>query len=278
MRSVEVALRIVEEVASRQPVGVSELARRLGLSKTTVHRSLATLHKTGWIEPAEEARTAWTLSIRALVVGGQAIEAHGGLRSIAIPVMEEVRRTTEETIHLMVRDNDHVVLIERLDGIKPVRVFNPLGGRARLHRTSSGKAVLANLPVAELKVYLERPLTSGRTRSPVDKAALCEELELVRRRGFALNLSSNQPDVNAVGAPIFDEERRPIGAITISAPAERMPEALCLENAPIIIDAARRITLGMQLRRRGPRRVLSVQRQLVSDRTQRGQNQPAFIP
>jgi IclR family acetate operon transcriptional repressor len=249
MRSVEVALRILEAVASRQPVGVSELARRLGLSKTTVQRSLTTLHASGWIEPVDGGTRAWTLSIRALVVGGRAIDSGRGLRSSAIPVMEEVRRKTGETIHLMVRHDDSVVLIERLDGIKPVRVFNPLGGRALLHRTSSGKAVLANLSEPERALYLERRLASGRTRPPIGKALLCEELELVRRRGFAINLSSNQPDVNAVGAAIFDEEHRPIGAITISAPADRMPEALCLRNGATINDAARRITIGVRLRR-----------------------------
>ncbi|MHB8529660.1 MAG: IclR family transcriptional regulator [Caulobacteraceae bacterium] len=248
MRSVQIALKTLEEIGWRQPVGVSELARRLDLSKTTVQRSLASLHKSGWIEPAEGTRTAWTLSIRALVTGGRAIESHGGLRSIAIPVMEEVRRRTEETIHLLVRDHDSIVLIERLDGIKPVRVFNPLGGRALLHRTSSGKAVLANLPQAEMEAYLGKPLTSG-DHAAIDVPALRDELEVVRRRGFALNLSSNLPDVNAVGAPIFDARRRPIGAITISAPAERMTEAVCLENAAVVSDGARRITMGMRLRR-----------------------------
>ncbi|HEV2366203.1 MAG TPA: IclR family transcriptional regulator [Caulobacteraceae bacterium] len=248
MRSVEVALKVLEEIGWRQPIGVSELSRRLGLSKTTVQRSLSTLRRAGWIEPAAEARTAWSLSIRALVVGGRAIEAGRGLRAIAIPVMEDVRRRTEETIHLMVRERASVVLIERLDGIKPVQVFNPLGGRALLHRTSSGKAVLANLPADERSEYLSRPLTTGRTRQPVDLATLESELALVRERGFALNLSSNQPDVNAVGAAIFDPAQRPIGAITVSAPAARMTEAVCLANGPIVADAARRITMGLRLR------------------------------
>ncbi|MGH7748260.1 MAG: IclR family transcriptional regulator, partial [Candidatus Dormibacteria bacterium] len=160
MRSVEVALHVLEAVADRQPVGVSELSRRLAISKTTIQRSLQTLAKAGWIEPAGESRTAWSLSIRPLVVGGRA-DWPRGLRSIAIPVMEELRRQVEETIHLMVRDKNTVVLIERLDGIRPVRVFNPLGSRAQIHRTSSGKAVLAHLPADEYAAYMARRLTHG---------------------------------------------------------------------------------------------------------------------
>src|SRR5258707_2236 len=128
MKSVRVAIAVLETVAFHQPVGVSDVARRLGLSKTTAQRALTTLHAAGWIEPAEEVRTAWALAIRALVVGGLATDARRGLRSIAVPVMDDLRRTTEETIHLFVRNDDQVVLVERLDGIKPVKVFNPLGG------------------------------------------------------------------------------------------------------------------------------------------------------
>ena len=248
MRSVRVALQVLEDVACHQPVGVSETARRLGLSKTTTQRALTTLYAADWIEPAEEARTAWVLAIRALIVGGHAVDARRSLRSIAVPVMEELRRSTEETIHLFLRSEDKVVLIERLDGIRPVRVFNPLGGYALLHRTSSGQAVMAHLPQAELDTYLARPMTTGRTRTPVDPKALRDELHLVRERGFGINLAQNQPDVSAVGAPIFDAEEHPIAAITISAPSERLPEATCHVLGPVVSDAARRITMGMRLR------------------------------
>ena len=249
MRPVRLSLQIIEEIASRQPIGASELGRRLDLSKTTVHRALKSLHDAGWIEPTEEARKSWRLSIQALVVGGRAIESRSGLRSIAIPVMEDLRRSTEETIHLLVRYGDRVVLIERLDGIKPVRIFNPFGGRARLHRTSSGKAILAHLEKEELEAYLAQPLTSARTRVPIDKAALVAELVLVRSRGFAVNLGDNHPDTNAVGAAIMDDKSQPIAAITVSAPADRLPGSLCLAHGPLVTDAARRIAIGIGLRR-----------------------------
>jgi IclR family acetate operon transcriptional repressor len=242
------SLRIVEEIASRQPVGASELARRLDLSKTTVHRALTSLHEAGWIEPTEEGRRSWRLSIQALIVGGRAIESRSGLRSVAVPVMEELRRLTEETIHLLVRYGDRVVLIERLDGIKPVRIFNPFGGRARLHRTSSGKAILAHLQKEELEAYLAQPLTAARTRAPIDKTALVAELAVVRSRGFAVNLGDNQPDTNAVGAAILDDRGQPIAAITISAPADRLHDSLCRAHGPYVTDAARRIALGIALR------------------------------
>lgn len=248
MRSVLVALRVMEEIATHQPVGVSELARVLGLSKTTVHRSLATLREGGWIEPADDGRALWSLSVRALIVGGRAVDSHNGLRSIAVPVMEDLRRATEETIHLMVRERGSVVLIERLDGIKPVRVFNPVGGRGPMHRTSAGKAILAAMSPADREAFLS-DLGRGTERAPgVDVRALREELAGVAARGFAINLASNQPDVHAVGAAIIGPGGKPIGAISISAPPERLPKATCLKLGPLVADAARRINLGIRAR------------------------------
>jgi IclR family acetate operon transcriptional repressor len=247
MRAVSMALRVMEGVARYQPIGASELARRLALSKTTVHRSLMSLVSTGWIERAHKESSTWTLSMHALVVGGHAVESLGGLRSIAIPVMEELRRATEETIHLLVRYRDTVVLIERLDGIKPVRVFNPLGGRARLHRTSSGKAILAHLPVDEIAAYLKHAPV-GESAGKLDIKALTTELAQVKKRGFAVNRGENQTGVSAVGAAIVDNEGFPLAAITISMPSERMPVERVAARGALVKDAARRISLGLRLR------------------------------
>ena len=248
MRPVRLALQIIEEIASHQPIGTSELARRLDLSKTTVHRSLMSLREAGWIEQSEESRKSWMLSIRALVVGGRSVDSRGSLRRVSIPVMEDLRRSTGETIHLLVHYRSYVVLIERLDGIKPVRVFNPFGGRAALHRTSSGMAILAHLTRQEQSAYFSELRSAERRRSATDITELRDELAPIVQRGFAVNLGQNLPNVNAVGAAIFDSRSVPIAAITVSAPSERMTSAKCVTYGPLVSDAARRISLGMGLR------------------------------
>ncbi len=248
MRSVLVALRVMEEIAARQPIGVGDLARALALSKTTVHRSLLTLREAGWIEPTDDGRALWSLSVRALAVGGRAVESHNGLRSIAVPVMEDLRRATEETIHLLVRERQSVVLIERLDGIKPVRVFNAVGSRGSMHRTSAGKSILAKLPDDEMEAFLADLGSRTGHVPPVNIGDLRRELATVKQRGFAINLAGNQPDVHAVGAAIIGAGAKPIGAITISAPPERLPEATCVKLGPLVEDAARRIQVGLRAR------------------------------
>jgi IclR family acetate operon transcriptional repressor len=247
-RSVLVALKVMEEIAAHQPVGVSDLARLLGLSKTTAHRTLLTLAEAGWIEASGDRRALWSLSVRALSVGGRAVDSQRGLRGVAVPVMEDLRRSTEETIHLLVRERTHVILIERLDGIKPVRVFNPVGGRASVFRTSAGKAMLSKVPAPEFAEYVE--ILRGRAELGAQSAEdFTAEIELVRQRGFALNLGSNQPDVHAVAAPILDGAGAPLAAVTVSAPPERLTEAVCAAIAPLVVDAARRVSVGLRASR-----------------------------
>ena len=83
MRSVLTALRILEEVAARQPVGVSDLSRALGLPKSSVQRGVRTLHEAAWLKPTDTTPTRWQLSLKALTVG-LAATAATGLQEIAL--------------------------------------------------------------------------------------------------------------------------------------------------------------------------------------------------
>lgn len=246
MRNVELTLQILEEVALRQPVGVSELARTLELPKTTVQRALMTLAKSGWIVATEEARPSWAITLRALTVGAQAVSAQGRLRSVAIPVMEELRRATQETVHLNLYYRDKTVLIERLDGILPVRRFNPFGTTITLHPTAAGRILLSYLTDAELDIYFEGSFPSDHPCDAQHATWLREEGRRNRERGFSITLGGAFSEVHAVAAPIFHHGPRPIAAVSVSAPADRMPLALCEERGLLIAEAARRISLGLR--------------------------------
>src|SRR4051794_25755308 len=106
MGSVQTALRVLEAVSELQPVGVSDLARRLELPRSSAQRALATLGAEGWIRPLDHERsTRWVLTARALVVGSR---AGGELRlpAVARPALERLHAQTSETIHLLVQEGD----------------------------------------------------------------------------------------------------------------------------------------------------------------------------
>ncbi|MFE0147419.1 IclR family transcriptional regulator [Nonomuraea sp. NPDC059007] len=235
MQNVVNALRALEEVAARQPIGVGELSRALGLPKSTVQRSLRTLHEAGWIRPAGGEVTRWLVTTKALQVGRR---AELGLRDVALPVMEELRQRTGETVHLMVPEGDAVVLIERLETDKPLRIVLPLGIRLPLHASANGKAVLAHLSgeLPELESYTPATIT--------DPAVLREELAAIRAQGWAGNRGEWRSDIAAVAAAVLGADG-PVATLSVSCPATRMTDELRPEYGKLVTEAAARIAAAL---------------------------------
>ena len=223
MRNVLNTLRVLEEVASRQPIGVGELARVLDMPKSSVQRALVTLHTAGWIRPASGEVTRWVMTTRALAVGGRA-SGDLDLRGAALPIMEDLRRHTEETIHLTVPEDGKMVLIERLETDKPVRTSMALGHALPLHASANGKAVLANsspevirqLPADELPRYTDTTIT--------DPDELRAELAVIRGRGFAVNHGEWRSDVGSVAAAVMGGHEKPIASLSVNIPISRLTQ------------------------------------------------------
>lgn len=246
MQSVLNALRVLEEVAARRPVGVADLARAMESPKSTVQRALLTLHTAGWIRPAGGTSTRWMVSTKALYVGRSAT-GELGLRDIAVPVMEELRRATDETVHLAVPEAGNIVLIERLETSKPVRIILPLGQNLPAHASANGKAVLA----ASSDEAVERHIADGLTRftetSIVDPRLLRAALAEVRLRGYATNAGEWRSDVSAVAAAVLGDAGLPVASLSVNVPTSRMTEdsraafgAAVREAAKTVSEALRR--------------------------------------
>ncbi|MFE3093280.1 IclR family transcriptional regulator [Streptomyces sp. NPDC059248] len=240
MQNVLNALRTLEEVAERQPVGVAELARALGLPKSSTQRALVTLHEAGWIRPAPGTPTRWAVTTKALHVGRRAT-GELSLRDIAVPVMEELRRRTDETVHLTVPEGGKVVLIERLETSKPVRIILPLGHALPVHASANGKALLA----AGAPEAVERLITGGLEQftdtSITDAGALRAELARIRERGYATNRGEWRTDVSAVAAAVLDADGTPVASISVNVPSSRMTDESRAALGAAVRDAARAV-------------------------------------
>jgi IclR family acetate operon transcriptional repressor len=246
MRSVVTALRVLEVVAERQPIGVSDVARELGIPKTSAQRALHALNTAGWIRPAsEQAPTRWATTTRALVIGSQT-GSDVDLTTVARPVMEELREQTGETINLMVPDGGGVVLIERLDSPQLVRSSYPLGMRSPMNACSNGKAVLSAMSAEQVDAVLAQELP-GRTAATItDANRLRAELERSRERGYATNDRELSDDIRAVAAPIVDTHARPVAAVSVSVPAQRMTDDCWDRYGLLVSAAARKASLGLR--------------------------------
>lgn len=247
MRNVLNALRTLEEVAARQPAGVAELARALGLPKSSVQRALVTLHEAGWIRPAGETVTRWVITTKALRVGRSAT-GELGLRDVALPVLEELRRRTDETVHLTVPEGGKAVLIERLETAQPVRIVLPLGQHLPLHASANGKAVLAASPPETVERYLAEGLPRFTGTTITDPERLRAELAVIRGRGYATNGGEWRSDVSAVAAAVLATSGLPVAGISVNVPTSRMSETSRTAFGALVAEAAKK--LGSALRDR----------------------------
>lgn len=242
MSSAKTALGVLEIVGQSGNIGVSELARLMEEPKSTIQRSLETLHEAGWITPSDgPGHRRWNVTTKALTLT-RTLEPVALLREHARPEMEYLRNETRETIHLMLREGARVVLIERFESPQTVRTVSYIGAKAPLHIASNGKAILATLTQPEQDAYLGRPLEAVTARSITDPARLRAELELTASRGFALSDGELDLEVRAVAAAIFSRDRRAIGAMSISCPAHRLPPERADQLGPLVAAAAQRVS------------------------------------
>ena len=247
-RPVGLALLLIEQVAEWQPIGASEIARRLALPKATVHRLLLALEAFDWLERDGGARPLWSLSTRPIAVGGRAIEHNNGLRMAALSVMDSLRHTTGETIHLGLVSGEDIVLIERMDGMNSVNIFIPVGTSWDLSWSSAGKAVLAYLPEAEQLSYLQTPRFHRKSETEMRPSEeLIKELAQIRENGFAMSVGVPPAASSSIGAAIFDKHGRPFAGLSINGAADRLREEQLLVLAPQLTAAARRISMGMSM-------------------------------
>ena len=241
LQSVLTALTVFEAVAENQPIGVSDLSRKLGLPKSTVQRCLMTLHEAGWLRPEGGSITRWVITTKALSLG-QEVANSRHLHDMALPMMENLRDTTQESVHLVVAEGREVVLIERLESPLPVRTIFPLGMRAPLHATTYGKSILTHWSPEALEEYLAQGLEILTPHTLHDPEALRKDLEVTRLRGWAATTNEVGDGVSAIGAPILDRQGHPVAGLSIAFPSNRLSEETRQRYGKLVVDTVSQIS------------------------------------
>ena len=238
LSTVRNAARLLKVFRSREAdLGVSELARRLGLGKSTVHRMLTTLVAEGLIE--QNPRTGgYRLGIVMFELG-EAVRVHLDLHAAVGPVLSELRAQTGESSQVGVLDGHEVVYVDRLESAHSLRLFTETGRRVPVHCTSSGKVLLAYLPEARRQAVLRvAPLTALTPHTITDRSQLAAELDRVRRRGWAEAVNEREIGVASIAAPVRDISGEVVAAISIGVPLARCSVMALRRLAPVIMEAA----------------------------------------
>ena len=241
MNSVLSTLRVFEEVAQRQPVGVSELSRCTEIPKSTVQRGLITLQQAGWLKVVDAERARWGVTTKALSLGLRSA-GEVDLKEVAEPVIKRLAAETNETVMLATRDGDSLVIVASQDTDQVVRVVLDVGTRVPLLATSGGTAIMALLDEAEVDELLTHELPDF-AQTP-DFAALRRDIAQTAKRGYALNGSSSwyRPQVSSIGAAITNPAGRPVAAITLAVPDTRYTRAQEKTFAPLVVAAAAEVS------------------------------------
>jgi len=242
LATVRNTLRLLQQFSYTEPVlGVSELARRLGLAKSTVHRMLTTLLDEGFVQKTADDRYRLGLRLYDL---GQLVVNSLELREVAHPILEHLRNETGETVHLAVLEVPHVVYVDRFESPSTLRLFVRLGRRMPAHATSSGKCLLAFSPPDALDTVLEAGLARLAPRTITSGHVLRRALEQVRRDGYACSIDESEPGAASVGAPVFGHDGTVLAAVSVAGPSMRVsPEsfpgyARMVQRAALAISAA----------------------------------------
>lgn len=233
------ALRLLKAVAAaREPAGLTALADDVGLTRTTAHRLLAALESEGFVAHApgdQTYRPGPELTALAL----QAFPLQD-LRARARPVLERLAEESGETATLEILAGHEVLIVDEVPSRRLVAAQLEIGTRWPLHVTSTGKALLAAMPEAELEAYLRRPLDALTPRSITDPEELRGEIERIRRRGWATAREEIELGYAAVGVAFSDASGRPLGAVSIGGPADRLRDVDRVAGA--LVEAARGIS------------------------------------
>lgn len=223
VQSLDRAFDIIENL-SRNPDGMllMELSAVTGLHKSTVHRLLASLATLGYVKK-NEMTNKYRLTLKLFELSGRVVDSIDAVE-IARPYLEQLRNTTQEAVHMVVREGIDIVYVHKVESkISSIRMFSRIGMRRPMYCTAVGKSILATMSDAEVRRIWERSDIKRYTEhTVVELDALYEELEQIRKCGYALDNEENELGVRCIGAAVFDYTGRAKAALSLSAPIARM--------------------------------------------------------
>jgi DNA-binding IclR family transcriptional regulator len=241
VQSVARALRVVEMVADGPVTGVSltELARGLGISKSSTLSLARTLAGFGYLT---DARPGYTLG-PALGRLGDAMFRRLPLSGLARPAIEELLQATSLTSQVAVSDHGYLVFVDRVHSPGQERFYTQLGERELPFQSAAGKAMLSAMGVANVRQFCAEHVIPARTSHTItDVDALLDNLAAARRSGFAVDDEEDSDGVVCVGAAFFGRGDTCAGALSVTGIKDELPAPRIGELGRIVRRAADRVS------------------------------------
>ena len=251
VEAIERAIQILDAFSVDRPeLGVAEITRALGLKRSTVHRALATMEAGGLVRQLSSSQK-YTLGSKIFKLAHVA-QSQLSLATVALAPMRELRDRFNETVALHVLEGRSRMVIQQVESTHDLRrIYHEMGKTLPLYAGSPGKVILALLSPEEIRKVIEetglQPLTEQTT---VDSVKLMQELEAIRRQGFATSIGERSEGISSISCAIKNREGHVVAAINISGPAERFTRAKALECLPALRSAT--LSISRELGYGGP--------------------------
>jgi len=230
--SLEKGIRVLELLADRKSLTVTEVAGGLETHRAAAHRFLATLRDLGYVEKNEEKKYELTFKMFEI---GQQVAGRIEIRQTARRYMQEMSKAFKETVNLGFWNGVDILHLDKIDSSEILRIDAAIGYRTPAYCTALGKAILAHFPKDQLNEYLRHTrLVPHGPNTIVSKKLLRQELQRTHDRGYAVDDEELAPGLRCVAAPVFDHTGEAKYALSISCPSMRLPMA-DIENVQLKI-------------------------------------------
>ena len=229
LQSLDRAVAVLKVLGeSEGPLSLADICQQMQLHKSTAHRSLMVLERSSLIERTHDNR--FRLGLKLYELGNRAVE-QVDLRARIRPFFRRLSAQLGETVHLGVLQKSSVVYLDKAEPNRRVCMSSRVGSSNPAYCTAMGKAMLAFLPLeAAEEIVAGIKFVRYTARTICSREDLFKSLERVRRRGYAIDEEEIELGVRCIGAPIFDENKMPIAALSVSAPTGRIRA----QNTPAI--------------------------------------------
>lgn len=235
VKSVETLFAIVDILRDANGARVTEIAERLDVANSTVHRHLATLEQHRYV--VQEGDVYYLAS--RFVNLGQYVKRRRDAYSLVAEKVEELAHETGELVQFAVEEQGRAVYLSRARGSRAVTTGVDLGQPLYLHSIAAGKAILARLPERRVReIVSNHGLPRLTSQTITDEEVLFDQLAEIRERGYAYNNQERIKGLEAVAAPVSGPDERVIGSVTIAGPTKRMNSGQLRDELPDLITGS----------------------------------------
>lgn len=224
VQSVDRAMKLLEVLADEaKGQRLTDLAKKTGLSLTTVHRLLTTLEQRRFVQ-FSQADSLWHVGLQAFTVGSS-FSSDRNFAASSIPVLRHLRDQTRETANIGIVDNDDILLLEQIQSREITRSLSTVGGRTPMTSSGMGKAVLACYAPDDVRRVIKRRGFRRSTPTTITNLSVLEDqLHRFHTDGYSFDNEEFRVGLRCVAAPVFDRRSEVVCAISVSGTPDRIPD------------------------------------------------------